>query len=321
MDEFQIRQCGSNRRQCNPRRRRRSRNDIVAVSTTTVAISLIAVGVLQQRPLLQTQSTKVSAFPIQLSTSRLRSSHQDDLCHVSLRPPQQAHSCRRRLYDPTTKRRLLLPQQQQPITVLRLHSTMMDCIPNILDYTHWTNIFTQLAAPPHHDLPTLVTSSIDIRSTTTSIGNFLPFSELGRELSQSLDIGSNLSRNVGNLPETTTGLVLESLGYDVLVFLAASVLVTPICQGIFHITPILGYLIIGAILGPHGFDVFANSKADIELGDFGILFLLFSEGLEVTRPRLRKLANFLPLGYVVARQFSFVLSQKRLFANFYHHLL
>ena len=132
-------------------------------------------------------------------------------------------------------------------------------------------------------------------SKTTDVSNFLPFSELGRELSQSLDIGSNLSRNVGNLPETTTGLVLESLGYDLLVFLAASVFVTPICR-FMRITPILGYLIIGALLGPHGLDVFANSKADVELGDFGILFLLFSEGLEVTTPRLRKLANFLPLG-------------------------
>ena len=124
---------------------------------------------------------------------------------------------------------------------------------------------------------------------------YFPFSEMGRELSQSLDIGSNLSRNVGNIPETATNIVLESLGYDLLVFLSASVLVTPICRTI-SMTPILGYLIMGAILGPHGFDVFANTKADVELGDFGILFLLFSEGLEVTRPRLRKLVNFLPLG-------------------------
>lgn len=140
------------------------------------------------------------------------------------------------------------------------------------------------------------TTSLLLTKATSDMSSFLPFSELGRELSQSLDIGSNLSRNVGNLPETTTGLVLESLGYDLLVFLAASVFVTPICR-ILRITPILGYLIIGALLGPHGLDVFANSKADVELGDFGILFLLFSEGLEVSTPRLRKLANFLPLGY------------------------
>jgi len=137
-------------------------------------------------------------------------------------------------------------------------------------------------------------STTEFLSLTSSAFE-LPFSELGRQLSQSLDIGSNLSRNVGQIPETTTSLVLESLGYDLLVFLAASVFVTPVCKSL-NITPILGYLIIGAVLGPHGLDVFANSKADIELGDFGILFLLFSEGLDVSTQRLQKLTNFLPLG-------------------------
>ena len=134
-----------------------------------------------------------------------------------------------------------------------------------------------------------------LTAVTSNLDNVLPFSELGRQLSQSLDIGANLARNVGQIPETTTSLVLESLGYDLLVFLAASVFVRPICNAL-GITPILGYLIIGAILGPHGLDVFSNSKADVELGDFGILFLLFSEGLDVSTQRLQKLTNFLPLG-------------------------
>ena len=62
-------------------------------------------------------------------------------------------------------------------------------------------------------------------------------------------------------------------------------------------SPILGYLVAGAVLGPHGWDVFSNAKADVELGDFGILFLLFSEGLEVTSARLKKLSDYLPLGF------------------------
>jgi Sodium/hydrogen exchanger family len=178
------------------------------------------------------------------------------------------------------------------------HSTTSSperCTKGRLQSVPWDAIWGDPAIPTALS-NVLHTTSLLLTKTTTDMSSFLPFSELGRELSQSLDIGSNLSRNVGNLPETTTGLVLESLGYDLLVFLAASVFVTPICR-ILRITPILGYLIIGALLGPHGLDVFANSKADVELGDFGILFLLFSEGLEVSTPRLRKLANFLPLGY------------------------
>lgn len=123
----------------------------------------------------------------------------------------------------------------------------------------------------------------------------LPFGEAGKQLIQELDIGSNWKVQGGNIPEAATGMVLESIGRDLLVFLAASVLVTPVATAL-GVTPILGYLLAGALLGPHGFDVFANSKADVELGDFGILFLLFSEGLEVSSSRLKKLANYLPLG-------------------------
>lgn len=127
-------------------------------------------------------------------------------------------------------------------------------------------------------------------------GFSLPFEDMGRQLSQSLDIGINFGQNAeSTVPEEATRLVLGSLGTDILIFLAASVVVTTIANAL-KITPILGYLIIGAMLGPNGLDVFSNSQAGVELGDFGILFLLFSEGLEVTSARLRKLANYLPLG-------------------------
>uniref|UniRef100_A0A7S2H7P2 Cation/H+ exchanger transmembrane domain-containing protein n=1 Tax=Haptolina brevifila TaxID=156173 RepID=A0A7S2H7P2_9EUKA len=111
------------------------------------------------------------------------------------------------------------------------------------------------------------------------------------QLSEELSIGENLRSVAGG----GTDVVLDTLGRDLLVFLTASVAVTPIAKK-FNITPILGYLVLGAILGPHGADIFSNSEADIELGDFGILFLLFSEGLEVSRERLAALTQYLPLG-------------------------
>lgn len=127
----------------------------------------------------------------------------------------------------------------------------------------------------------------------------LPFdqmNQIGQQLSDTLDIGGALFGDVGNVPEAATTMVLESVGHDLLVFLSASVIVTPLARTL-GITPILGYLLAGALLGPHCLDFFSNSKADVELGDFGILFLLFSEGLEVTSTRLQKLANYLPLGF------------------------
>lgn len=145
----------------------------------------------------------------------------------------------------------------------------------------------------------------DRSTSTTSLSAFpelsvpefvLPFEQAGKQLAESLNIGGALHGNVGNVPEAATSMVLESMGRDLLVFLGASVIVTPLSNAI-GITPILGYLILGALLGPHALDVFANSKADVELGDFGILFLLFSEGLEVSSARLLKLTNYLPLAF------------------------
>jgi Kef-type K+ transport system membrane component KefB len=122
-----------------------------------------------------------------------------------------------------------------------------------------------------------------------------PFQETGNILRQELDRSMNFGMAGGEIPEEATRMVLGSLGEDILVFLTASVLVTTICNAI-GVTPILGYLIIGAILGSNGLNIFANQQAGVELGDFGILFLLFSEGLDVTSARLQKLANYLPLG-------------------------
>ena len=138
----------------------------------------------------------------------------------------------------------------------------------------------------------------DLGEIVPEVVRKLPFSDFSRSLFDELDIGSALgtSLNKGNIiDEEATGVVLESIGQDLLIFLAASVLVTPLSNAL-GVTPILGYLILGALLGPHGLDVFANSKADVELGDFGILFLLFCEGLEMSSNRLRRLADFLPLG-------------------------
>ncbi|CAB9507628.1 regulated potassium-efflux system protein [Seminavis robusta] len=124
----------------------------------------------------------------------------------------------------------------------------------------------------------------------------LPFEDMGKDLFDSLNVGKAIGRNVGTIPDKTISIVLDSLGRDILVFLTASVVVTLLSKA-WNITPILGYLAAGALLGPHALDIFANTKADVELGDFGILFLLFSEGLEVSSARLTQLTRYLPLGF------------------------
>ena len=135
---------------------------------------------------------------------------------------------------------------------------------------------------------------IDATDIQSSIPH-IPFHQITLDLFNEMNIGESLEFTSNQIPEDQTSMVLESIGRDLLVFLAASVIVTPLSKAL-GITPILGYLIFGAVLGPHAMNVFSNTKADVELGDFGILFLLFSEGLEVTSARLKKLVNYIPLG-------------------------
>ena len=87
----------------------------------------------------------------------------------------------------------------------------------------------------------------------------------------------------------------DALGHDIFVFLAASVFVVPVCKAL-KITPVLGFLAIGCLIGPFGAHLISNSEADIQLGDFGILFLLFNEGLSLSPERIKELGKFTGLG-------------------------
>ena len=183
--------------------------------------------------------------------------------------------------------------------------TPQTSMPSLQPYTTYHNRVTARYALPqtmqhifdHFHL--FRTSTSSFLSSTNMLGLpttiDLPFQQHGQTLFEMLDVGGALRSNVARVPEAATSMVLESVGRDLLVFLMASVVVTPLATYL-KVTPILGYLLAGALLGPHAMDVFSNSKADVELGDFGILFLLFSEGLEVSTARLQKLANYLPLG-------------------------
>ena len=83
--------------------------------------------------------------------------------------------------------------------------------------------------------------------------------DLSGTLRENLDPGLALEYDVSGM-SGATAMVLDSIGRDLIVFLAASVVVTPVAR-YFNITPILGYLLVGAFLGPNGMNVVANSEA------------------------------------------------------------
>ena len=71
----------------------------------------------------------------------------------------------------------------------------------------------------------------------------------------------------------------------VLVLLAAAVVVVVACR-IVRLPPILGYLIVGVLVGPHALGWVADEKTTHNVAEFGIVFLLFSVGLEFSLPKL-----------------------------------
>ncbi|NDP42810.1 MAG: potassium transporter [Aromatoleum sp.] len=71
----------------------------------------------------------------------------------------------------------------------------------------------------------------------------------------------------------------------ILVLLGASVVVVVICR-LLRLPPILGYLIVGISVGPHAFALVPDTADVRDLAEFGIVFLMFSIGLEFSLPQL-----------------------------------
>lgn len=78
---------------------------------------------------------------------------------------------------------------------------------------------------------------------------------------------------------------------EALEFLAATTIIIPIFRRL-KLSPILGFLLGGVLLGPHGLRLVRDVEDVRQLADFGVLFLLFEMGLELSLDRLRKLRKY-----------------------------
>jgi len=74
----------------------------------------------------------------------------------------------------------------------------------------------------------------------------------------------------------------------ILILLAASVVIVAACR-ILRLPPILGYLVVGIALGPHALGVVPDDEVTRGLAEFGIVFLMFSIGLEFSLAQLRSM--------------------------------
>ena len=72
---------------------------------------------------------------------------------------------------------------------------------------------------------------------------------------------------------------------QILILLAASVLVVAGVRKL-KLPAILGYLAVGMLIGPHAFALALDNDIIQHLADFGVVFLVFTLGLEFSLPRL-----------------------------------
>ncbi len=71
----------------------------------------------------------------------------------------------------------------------------------------------------------------------------------------------------------------------VLVLLGASVVAVVLFRRL-NLPPILGYLLVGSLIGPHALNLLQDVSRAQNLAEFGVVFLMFSIGLEFSLPKL-----------------------------------
>jgi CPA2 family monovalent cation:H+ antiporter-2 len=74
----------------------------------------------------------------------------------------------------------------------------------------------------------------------------------------------------------------------VLILLASAVLVVVVFRTL-HLPPLPGYLIVGVAIGPHALGWADDAPATRQLAEFGVVFLMFTLGLEFSLPRLAQM--------------------------------
>src|SRR5271163_1518667 len=72
---------------------------------------------------------------------------------------------------------------------------------------------------------------------------------------------------------------------QILILLTASVVVVAAVRKL-ALPAILGYLMVGMLLGPHALALIVDNDTTRLLADFGVVFLVFTLGLEFSLPRL-----------------------------------
>lgn len=75
---------------------------------------------------------------------------------------------------------------------------------------------------------------------------------------------------------------------EIVVLLSAAVLMVGLFRAL-KLSPVLGYLVAGTVIGPYGLGLIQDTSITAGFAEFGIIFLLFLIGLELSLARLRSM--------------------------------
>lgn len=75
-------------------------------------------------------------------------------------------------------------------------------------------------------------------------------------------------------------------GLELTLFLLATAVLGVVAFRMLNLPPMLGYLAAGIIIGPHALGLVSDSDATHGLAEYGVVFLMFSIGLEFSLPKL-----------------------------------
>lgn len=78
---------------------------------------------------------------------------------------------------------------------------------------------------------------------------------------------------------------------DILIVLMAAIAVVPVLHR-FGISPVLGYLAVGVVIGPSGLKAIGDPKDAAWLAELGVVFMLFAVGLDLPLERLRTMRYY-----------------------------
>ncbi|XP_071697736.1 K(+) efflux antiporter 2, chloroplastic-like [Rutidosis leptorrhynchoides] len=171
-------------------------------------------------------------------------------------------------------------------------------------------IFQELSESVRKELPKLLVGCLLVGASLAFYakreGRFGKFLQQPNIVTTSMDeVSSNtapLVRQIQKLPERAKKLIEmlphqevneeEASLFDILWLLLGSVIFVPIFQKLPGGSPVLGYLTAGILIGPYGLSIIRNVHATKAIAEFGVVFLLFNIGLELSVERLSSMKKY-----------------------------